>query len=124
MKTVLIIEDEEVLAKLYQKSVLDPNVKFLLARDGEEGLTVARAEKPDLIVTDIMMPKMNGIQVLEAVKADPGLKAVPVVMLSNLTDEDDVKKAKEKGAADFWSKRDMPPSLIVEKILAMLNNGK
>lgn len=120
MKTVLIIEDEEALAKLYQKSVSDPNVKFLIARDGLEGVALAKKEKPDLIVTDIMMPRMNGIQVLEAVKADPELKDIPVVMLSNLNSEEDTKKAKEKGALEFWSKRDMPPSLIVSKIIELL----
>lgn len=120
MKTVLIIEDEEALARLYQKSVTDPNVRFIIARDGLEGLAIAKKEKPALIVTDIMMPRMNGIQVLETVKSDPVLKNTPVVMLSNLNSEDDVKKAREKGAADFWSKRDNAPSMIVAKILKML----
>ena len=81
-KKILIIEDEEVCTQLVRLVALKGDVDILTAADGEEGIRKAVSEKPDLIFLDIMLPKVNGYEVVKALRAEPGTAGVPIVVLS------------------------------------------
>ncbi len=122
LKIILIVEDEDLVARMYQKGLQNSGLKVEIARDGEEGLEMVKKDKPALIITDIMMPRMNGIQMLDIIKADEELKDTPVVVLSNLSGEYDKKLAMDKGAVGYWVKKDLSPRQMeveVKKILGI-----
>ncbi len=121
MANILLIEDDAMVVRMYQRKLELEGFKVNLAFNGEEGLAALKKEKPDFILLDIMMPKMNGIETLKAIKADPNLKDIPVVMLTNLGDKpEDVQKCKEMGALDYWVKANVPLKDLVERIKKIL----
>lgn len=120
-KTVLIVEDEDIVARMYQAGLAHSSFQVTLARDGEEALTVMKAKKPDLVLLDIMMPKLNGIQVLERMKEDSELKSIPVIMMSNLSSPEDKAQALSKGASDYWVKRDVQPREIEKRVMEIFS---
>src|SRR5206468_2819643 len=81
MKTVLVVDDHPQIRRLIQVNLAKLKLRVLCAEDGEEGLEMVRTERPDLILLDVIMPKKNGFEVLNALKSDPELKAIPVIML-------------------------------------------
>jgi CheY-like chemotaxis protein len=103
--TVLIADDNEQNLELLI-AYLDgmEGVRVVTARDGAETLEKIRAEKPDLVLLDIMMPKMSGFEVCRKVKADPALKSIPVVMVTALNEMGDIERGVECGTDDFLSK--------------------
>jgi CheY-like chemotaxis protein len=103
-KKILIVEDDRFLS-LVLKGRLDKE-GFLVSQafDGAEGLTMVRQDKPDLIILDLIMPKMSGFEFLEAVSIDPQLSQIPVVVASNLGQESDIAKAKSLGVANYYVK--------------------
>ncbi len=120
---VLLIEDDQLIQRMYQKMFTFEKFEVETASDGEEGLDKARTmdPKPTIILLDVMMPKMNGMQVLEKLKLDPALKAIPVVMLSNLAGENDIETALSKGAVKYIIKSEYDPkqvSAMVNEIVA------
>ena len=94
------------------------------AVDGEEGLELAVSEKPDLIILDMILPKMNGFEVLQELKNNPKTKNIPVVILSNLGQESDVDRAMSLGAVDYLIKTDFSINEVVEKISKYLGETK
>jgi len=86
------------------------------ASDGEEGLNVAKAEKPDLILLDIILPKMNGFDVLQALKGDPVTKAIPVIILTNLEGSSDIEKALSLGAMTYLVKTNYELDDIIKRV--------
>lgn len=120
-KMVLIVEDEDLVARMYQAGLAkNEKLDVQIARDGEEALILMEGIVPDLVILDIMMPKVNGMEVLERMKEDERLKNVPVVMLSNLSGEHDEELATQKGASDYWVKKDIPPREMESRIVKML----
>jgi len=118
---ILLVEDDTMLVRMYSKKLEMDGFKVSLAFNGEEGLEALKKEKPDIILLDIMMPKMNGVEMLKAVKADPALKDIPVVMLTNLGDrKEDIQKCKDLGAADYWVKANISLKEIIEGIKKIL----
>ncbi len=117
---VLIIEDDRFLSKIYASKLSKEGIEADFALDGEEGIEKAKAEKPKLILLDLIMPKMDGFAVLEAMAADAKLKAIPVIVLSNLGQDEDVERAKKLGAKDFLVKSDSSIQSVVEKIKTYL----
>lgn len=115
-KVLLIIEDDPLMSRMYQKIFTFEGYEVDIAVDGLEGLEAARKVKPLLILLDIMMPKMNGIQVLEKLKADPDLKNIPVVMLTNLAGQQDAETALQKGAVKYIVKSEYEPKQITEMV--------
>jgi DNA-binding response OmpR family regulator len=118
---ILIIEDDALLSKMYLSIFTAHQYEVEVAVDGEEGLDKAREHKPTLILLDVMMPKLNGIEVLQKLKADPELKAVPVVILTNLAGDYDVQTALQLGAVRYIIKSETKPKeveAIVREILA------
>ena len=120
-KKVLIIEDDKFLGELLVKRLSQENFFIELATDGEAGITKAIDLKPDLILLDILLPGMNGYAVLEKLKADPALKDIPVIILSNLGQKGEIEKGLALGAADFLIKAEFDLNDIVGKIQGILN---
>lgn len=113
---VLIVEDDQLIQRMYEKIFTFQKFDVVLASDGEEGLDKARTEKPTIILLDVMMPKMNGMEVLEKLKLDPELKTIPVIMLSNLAGEADVETALSKGAVKYIIKSEHDPKEIADMV--------
>ncbi|MBI4202760.1 MAG: response regulator [Chloroflexi bacterium] len=121
-KTVMIADDEEGILTLIQQVLeTDNRLRVVVARDGEEALRVARREKPDLIFLDVRMPKMVGYNVCAALKEDPAVAHVKVVILTALTQEADRQRAFNAGADDYMSKPFNIMDLLarVERFLAL-----
>ncbi|HOX41655.1 MAG TPA: response regulator [bacterium] len=118
MKKVLIIDDEEPILRMYGDILADYTVSK--ARTGKEGIAVAKAEKPDLIYLDIIMPEMNGLDVLKALKEDDDTKNIPVVLLTNLPEEASKDKAVSLGALDYLVKVEWEPMKLIEKTKEIL----
>ena len=124
MSKLLIIEDDTLVSRMYQKAFSFAKIDTHLANDGRSGLDLARQISPDLILCDIMMPEMNGLEVLDKIKADPKLNHIPVIMLTNLSGTTDCETALAKGAAQYLIKSEHKPKELVEKVSQFLNNPK
>lgn len=121
MKKILIIEDEEILLELIQKRLIQEGYQVAVARDGQEGLEKLRQEKPDLILLDIIMPKMGGFEVIEEINKDNKLKSIPIIIISNSGQPVELSRAKELGVVDWLIKTDFDPSEVVDKVKKQLN---
>lgn len=121
---VLIVEDEEVLAKVFQEKLEKAGYEVQAASDGEIALSAAASFKPNVIVLDLLLPKKNGFEVLEALKKDQALKTIPVVVVSNLGEDNDIKRSLSLGAADYYVKSEHPINEIIEKIKNVLLQAK
>lgn len=118
MAKILIAEDDPLLVQLYKEAFQQMEYEVETAFNGEEAfdkLSVMK-EKPTMVLSDIMMPKVNGLQLLEKIKASAELKNIPVVMLTNLGGEEDVKRALELGAVTYLVKSKYKPREVVEKV--------
>ena len=120
MAKVLIVEDDPILSKIYNKKFLLEGFEVDIAHDGEEGLNKIKAFHPDLVIMDVMLPKLNGIEVMVRAKADPTLAQIPVLVLSNLSTTDDAEEAVKKGAIAFLVKSDYTPAQVVSKVKEIL----
>lgn len=121
MAKILIIEDDALLSRMYQTIFAANGYEVVLATDGEEGLERARAQ-PTLILLDIMMPKLNGLELLERLKADLELKAIPVVVLTNLAGNNDVQTALQLGAVRYIIKSENRPKQVEETVREILRD--
>lgn len=124
MKTVLIIEDDEQVVRVYTIKLKQEGVETIGAVDGEAGLEKIVSEKPDLVLLDLMLPKKDGFWVLEEMVKKPELKKIPVVVLSNLGQEEDKKRALKLGVKEYLVKADISIKEVVEKIKKYLYNIK
>jgi CheY-like chemotaxis protein len=123
MTRLLIIEDDPVILRMHRKVFTFEGFEVAVAADGVEGLDMARALKPDAILLDVMMPKMNGIQVLEKLKCDPETKALPVIMLTNLTNAHDVRAMLAKGAVRHIPKSGHELQEVVRIVIEVLSDS-
>lgn len=113
MSKILIVEDDGFLSKMYAKKFQVAGFEVEVAHDGVEGFSKAKSFKPDLILMDILMPKQNGIETLDKLKADPETKHIPVIMSTNLSTTDDAETAKKKGAVKYVVKSEVTPAELV-----------
>ena len=116
MKTILFIEDESTLQKALGDVLRQKGYKTINALDGEIGLRLAKSEKPDLILLDLILPKMHGFEVLKGLKKDPETETIPVIVLTNLETMEEVNKAIELGATTYLIKTQYKVEEIIEKI--------
>lgn len=121
-KTVLIAEDDEVLLRALYLLFHDGDYTIASASDGETALKMTERLKPDLVLLDLLMPKMTGFDYLKNVKANADLKDIPVIVLSNLGDGDDINKAKGLGAEDYYVKSNTDLSTLFEKVKKKLES--
>ena len=120
MPKVLVVEDDPLMARLYQKAFTFEGYDVLVAYDGEEGLKKTKAEKPNLVLLDIMMPKMNGLEFLDSLKAHADIKTTPVVILTNLASDKDAEIALSKGAVKYIVKSEHDPKEVVNMVKEIL----
>lgn len=113
---VLIVEDDPVLLKMYTEKFGFEGFKVLNAKDGEEALKVSLTEKIDIILLDIMLPRMSGTDYLEKFRQNPKGKDVPVVALTNLAEEAERQRALRLGVKEYLVKAMQTPDQVVEKI--------
>jgi CheY-like chemotaxis protein len=121
---ILLAEDDRLLGKAASAALRRRGFDVLLAADGEEALSEARRTQPDLILLDVIMPKLQGFEVLTQLKADPATAAIPVVMLSNLAQPADVDEALRAGAIAYWIKADLRGDELAAKVAAALASGQ
>lgn len=120
MKKVLIIEDEEALLIMLAEKLRREGYEVSTAKDGEEGLAELKKEKLDLVLLDIVMPKMGGLEVLEIMHGDEQLSKIPVIIISNSGQPVEIQKAEELGAKDYLVKAEFEPQEVVDKVNKLL----
>jgi DNA-binding response OmpR family regulator len=117
---VLLVEDDEFLANIYKTKFEMEGFKVSVAVNGEAGLADAKKKAPDIMLLDILLPKKDGFTVLKELKADAATSKIPVILLTNLGQKDDVQKGKELGAEDYLIKAHFKPSETVAKVKTIL----
>lgn len=123
-KKVLIIEDEPAILYALKKNLAEAGYNVLAAEDGEKGLNLMKTEKPDVILLDIILPKINGFDILEIAKRHEETKNIPIVVLTNLNDNDSIAKSAALGAAGHLIKIENQPKDVLEKITMILEKNK
>ena len=122
-RRILLVEDDRFLRKAAETTLKQRGYTVIAAADGEEALRVARSAPPDLILLDVIMPKLNGFQVLDALKKDPTTAHIPVIILSNLGQDRDVQQAMEAGATAYFIKADLSLQALVQRVGETLAAG-
>ena len=116
VRRVLLAEDDRFLRKAAETALKRHGFTVVAAVDGEEALRLARAAPPDLVLLDLIMPRMQGFEVLRALKADPATAPIPVVILSNLGQDGDMKQAMDAGAAGYFVKANLALQDLVKRV--------
>lgn len=119
---ILVVEDTELLRRIYHDRLVQEGYAVATAADGLDAIQQMRAVPVDLVLLDLIMPRMGGLEVLETMKADPRLASIPVIVLTNLGEESSVERAIELGAADYLIKNQAKPAEVVEKIRLVLEH--
>lgn len=116
MKKILIIEDEEILLDLLKEKLTQEGYQVDIAKDGQEGLEKAKRDKPDLILLDIIMPRMGGFEVMEELNKDEKFRGIPIIIISSSGQPVELDRAKKLGATDWLIKTDFDPREVVDKV--------
>ena len=117
---ILIVEDDELLLRALYLVFHNSNYTIATAPDGDTGLKMAQRLKPNIVLLDLLLPKMNGFDFLKYIKADPKLQDIPVIVLSNLGDDDSVTKAKDLGAIDYFIKAGTDLTELSDRVAKIL----
>jgi len=120
MKKILIIEDDKFVRELIAQKLTEEGYEALMTVDGEEGMVQIKEKKPDLVLLDLILPGIDGFEVLSRMKADPNLAQIPVVILSNLGQKEEIERGLKLGAIDYMIKAHFTPREIIEKINSVL----
>ena len=121
---ILVVEDETFLVKIYAVKLKKEGYDVTIATDGEEAVRQAAEVKPDLVLLDLILPKMNGFEALEKMRANPANKTTPVIVLSNLGQEEDIKRAEALGATDYLVKANFSIQDVIAKMKEVLSRKK
>lgn len=113
---ILLVEDDSFLAGMYDTKLKLEGFDVVIAEDGSKGLEIAQGQKPDIILLDIILPKMDGFTVLKHLSENAELKNIPVILMTNLGQKEDVEKGMSLGARDYLVKAHFMPSEVVAKI--------
>ena len=119
-KKILLVEDEPMLSNLLRQRLEKENYRVITAHDGSEAVKILKQEKPDLILLDIILPKMSGFEVMEMMKSDPTIQAAPVVVVSNLGQDSDIEKGQSLGAIGYFIKANLSIEDLISKIKEFL----
>lgn len=117
---ILVVEDEEILLTALSEELKQEGFEVVGAKDGQEGVEKVASEKPDLVLLDLVMPRLDGIGALKQMKENPETKDVPVVILTNLSDYDKISDALSLGAMDYLVKANYRLEELVTKIKTVL----
>jgi len=118
---ILLVEDDSFLLSMYATKFETEDFKVVTAEDGEKAVRVALKELPSIILLDIILPKQNGFEVLRQLKADKATAGIPVILLTNLSQKDEIDQGLKMGAVDYLIKAHFMPSEVVEKIKKVLS---
>lgn len=118
---ILVVEDEKFLIKIYNMKLRNEGFEVSMAEDGAEAVKKATNEKMDLIMLDLVLPKVNGLEVLEHIRKSPMNKDTSVIILSNLSQDEFMDKARRLGVTDYFTKANSSLSEIVTRIREKLN---
>ena len=119
-KKILLVEDEELMINLLQRKLTKEGYEISVAKDGEEGLKAMREVKPNLVLLDIIMPKMGGFEVMEEMGKNKELKKIPVIVISNSGQPVELDKAQKLGAKDWLIKTEFDPQEVVDKVVKQI----
>jgi CheY-like chemotaxis protein len=122
-KKILIVEDDKFVAEVYLAKLAEMDYLTVLAGNGEEGLRALSSEKFDLILLDILMPIMDGVEMLGEIKKNEKWKDIPVILLTNVGEKDSIEKVRRLGATDYLIKSHFTPSEVIEKIESVFKNS-
>ena len=120
MKKILLINDEKILVNLLKRKLTEEGYRVLVAQDGKEGLLKMRKTKPDLILLDMVMPKMGGFEVIKEVMKDKELREIPIIVISNSGQPVELKRIKELGAKDWLIKTEFGPQEVLDKVIKQI----
>lgn len=120
MKKILLVEDDEMLHNMYNQKFKSKGYEVVSAYNGSDGVKLAETEIPDIILMDIIMPKMDGFVALKKIRKSKKIGEIPVIILTNLGQEEDIQKGKELGADDYFIKANHTPAEVVEKVEKIL----
>lgn len=123
-KTVLIVEDEKSLLKTIELTLKDKGYKILTATDGEKAYQKIADEKPDLVLLDVLLPKKSGLEILEEMKKNGEIASTPVLLFTNLSDEESISRGVALGARGYFVKSDMTLSEIAAKVDEIFEESK
>lgn len=123
MTKVLVVEDDKFLGSAYRAKLTKSGFEVQIVTDGQEALEILRTFIPDIILLDLVMPRMDGFTTLQALKADANLQRIPVIVASNLGQKEDVDKARAMGAQDYVVKSDLSLDDLVAKINSLVSQG-
>lgn len=124
MKKILIIEDDTFLREMIAGKLKKEGFSIIEAIDGEEGIRKTKEENPDLIILDLVLPTLDGFEVLSRIKQDKSSSGIPVVILSNLGQRNEIQHGLDLGAVDYMVKANFTPSEIIKKIVNVLSNNR
>lgn len=116
MKKILIIEDDKFLRELIARKLNQEGFEVIQAIDGDEGLKKIKEEKPNLVLLDLILPTVDGFELLAKIKEEPAFASLPIIVLSNLGQREDIEKTLKLGAVDYLIKAHYPPNEIIERI--------
>src|ERR1039458_1793294 len=122
--TILIVEDQEGFRQVYSDILAYDGYGVLTAEDGELGWEMAKEKKPDLVLLDLGLPKLDGFEVLQRLRADPETKEIPVIIFSVMGEQKDIQKALQMGANDYTVKGFYTPKQVLSKIKMYIPQGK
>jgi DNA-binding response OmpR family regulator len=121
---LLLVEDDVTLVKMYERKFLSDGYEVKIAYDGEEGLEKVAKEKPDLVLLDIMLPKLDGLALFKKMRSQPETISTPVILLTNFGQEDAIFECFKLGAIDYLVKADVTPQQVVDKVEKFLAERK
>lgn len=116
MNHILIVEDEEFLVRALKDNLSSEGYSVSVAMDGEAAFEELKKKKPNLILLDLLLPKKNGFDVLKEVRQSPDWQLIPVVILSNLGEDSEIKRGLELGANDYFVKSQHPIQEVIDKV--------
>ena len=124
MSKILLVEDDRFLIKAVYTKLTQKGFEVVLANDGDEAISKAKTEKPELVLLDMVLPKKSGFEVLRELKGNPETASIPVFILSNLAQDQDIQEGKALGAEDYIVKSNTSLSAIVDKAANFLATKK
>jgi CheY-like chemotaxis protein len=121
-KKILIVEDDNFVAEVYSTKLLEMGHDVQIARNGQEGLAMLEQSVPDMILLDIIMPIMGGIEMLAEIKKNDEWKRIPIILLTNVGEKESIQKVRSLGVEDYLIKSHFTPAEVIEKINNILGN--
>jgi len=117
---ILLVEDDPMIVEMYRLRLEEERYQVFTTDKGSEALEIARREKPAIILLDVILPEVDGFNILQSVKGDPDIAQIPVLLLTNLGQESDREKGQQLGAVDYFIKAQHTPVDIIRKIKELI----